>query len=533
MTYSRGINASDATLTKNRLASVCPSTGMCVTCTEGCPGLCEVGKSAYRGRESIYPQPFGRITTASQKDYPIDLSHFNLMGTLLGARGCKAGPDRSNFLSADTTLEIGKCKPITLNLPVIVSALGSTRVARENWEGLAVGCAISGTLLTIGENVCGMDPDAEFIHGKVTRSPEMERRVRLFREWQEGSGDIVVQENMEDARLGVLDYAIGELGIECVEIKWGQGAKSIGGEVKLTDLESALLLKRRGYIVLPDPEDPLVQDAFKAGAFREFERHSRVGMVSYDAFLERVEHLRRSGAKNVFLKTGAYRPSDLAFAIKCASDARIDLLTVDGAGGGTGMSPWRMMNEWGIPTVYLLALLTSYMEKVREQGGFVPHVAINGGFALEDQILKGLALGAPFVRVVGMARGPLAAAMVGKTIGASLKTGRLPDVVGRYGEDLEQIFSSYIELKRRYGQETSRIPPGAIGLFTYLDRIQYGIRQFMCGMKKFSLPEISRDDIAALTEEASRLTGIPHVRDLDTGLSCEILSKKRPSLQEV
>jgi signal transduction histidine kinase len=29
----------------------------------------------------------------------------------------------------------------------------------------------------------------------------------------------------------------------------------------------------------------------------------------------------------------------------------LDLLTVDGAGGGTGMSPWRMMNEWGIPPV--------------------------------------------------------------------------------------------------------------------------------------------------------------------------------------
>ena len=40
--------------------------------------------------------------------------------------------------------------------------------------------------------------------------------------------------------------------------------------------------------------------------------------------------LRNLGAKHVFLKTGEYRPADLARAVKYASKARIDLLTVDG-----------------------------------------------------------------------------------------------------------------------------------------------------------------------------------------------------------
>ena len=114
------------------------------------------------------------------------------------------------------------------------------------------------------------------------------------------------------ARLGSPEYAVEKLGVECLELKWGQGAKNIGGEVKLKTLDRALELKRRGYVVLPDPEDPVVQKAFKEGAFKEFERHSRLGMVEYDNFMKSAEYLRKIGAKFVSLKTGAYRVADLA-----------------------------------------------------------------------------------------------------------------------------------------------------------------------------------------------------------------------------
>ncbi len=75
MSLSR-INATAATLTKNRTeGSVVPTSGMCVTCVDGCIGMCEIGKSAYRGHEVIYPQPFGVITTAGEKFYPVDYWH--------------------------------------------------------------------------------------------------------------------------------------------------------------------------------------------------------------------------------------------------------------------------------------------------------------------------------------------------------------------------------------------------------------------------------------------------------------------------
>ncbi|HHY97134.1 MAG TPA: FMN-binding glutamate synthase family protein [Firmicutes bacterium] len=523
MSYSKGINSSAATLTKNRVpGSVCPATGLCVTCVDGCTGLCEVGKSAIRGREVIYPKPFGTMTTGSEKDYPVDLSHFTIMGTAAGAWGIEADSDKALFPAVNVETQVGGCgepglsaRPIKLKIPFFVAALGSTRVAKDNWDGLAIGSAISGTILTIGENVAAMDPDAEIKGGRVVNAPDLARRVKLFKDWQDGYGTIVVQANVEDTRLGVQEYAIEKLGVEAVEIKWGQGAKDIGGEVKLPTLERALQLKSRGYVVLPDPEDEEVQAAFKRQAFKEFERHSRIGMVDHESFISRVNELRRAGAKYVFLKTGAYRPVDLARALAFASEARIDLVTVDGAGGGTGMSPWRMMNEWGIPTVYLESLVYQYLSYLDSRGAFVPDVAIAGGFVLEDQVFKGIALGAPYIKAVAMARAPLTAVMVGKTIGGLAAKGKLPGDLKDYGETVEDIFMSAFELRKKYGKDFARIPEAAIGLYSYFDRVAYGLKQFMCGARKFAINYISRDDIAALTEEAASLTGIPYVTELD------------------
>ncbi|MCD4784671.1 MAG: FMN-binding glutamate synthase family protein [Candidatus Eremiobacteraeota bacterium] len=511
------LNATSATLTKNRTGEdISPCSGMCVTCVDGCIGMCEIGKSAYRGPEIIYPQPFGIITTASQKAYPIDFSHFNINGTAVGAQGIEADSDVAIFPNVNLESKLGRDGGIKMKLPFVIPGLGSTNIAKNNWDGLAIGSAISGTILTIGENVCGMDANSVIADGRVVHSEDLARRVKLFKDWQEdGYGAIVVQANVEDTRLQVHEYAISELGVEVVELKWGQGAKDIGGEVKIRNIEKARLLRNRGYIVLPDPRDPDVAEAFAKGTFREFERHSRVGMVTEESFLKRAEELRELGAKYIFLKTGAYRPADLARAIKYSSLAKIDLLTIDGAGGGTGMSPWRMMNEWGIPTIELISLAYQYADRLAKKGEYVPDIAVAGGIILEDQILKGLALGAPYTNFVGMARAPLAAVMVAKTIGERIEVGDLPVYIERYGRSVEEIFITATELKKKYGADFKKIPASAIGLYTYYERLAQGIRQFMCGLRKFNLSLISRDDICTLTREAAEVSGIKYVMDVD------------------
>jgi glutamate synthase domain-containing protein 2 len=255
--------------------------------------------------------------------------------------------------------------------------------------------------------------------------------------------------------------------------------------------------------------------AFEKGSFKEFERHSRLGMVEEESFMNRVEELRRAGAKYVFLKTGAYRPADLARAVKYASKARIDLLTVDGAGGGTGMSPWRMMNEWGIPSVEIWALTYQFAHQLAKAGEYIPDIVFAGGITFEDQIFKALALGAPYVKAVGMARGPMAATMVGKTIGKRITEGQIPVYVERFGSSAEEIFVTAPELKRQYKERFNEMPTGAIGLYTYFRRLSQGLRQLMAGNRKFSLGYITRDDIAALTQDAANISGIPYILDVD------------------
>ena len=512
MSFSKP-NRSAATLTTTRVTPA-PGSGICVTCVDGCEGPCEIGRSALKGREVIYPLPFGKITAGSEKDYPVDFSHFNIQGTAVGAVGIEADSDKATFPAVDTTTTVGADNSIKLKFPVFTGAVGSTEIARINWEEVAIGAAISGVLVVVGENVCGMDPNAEFSNGKIAKSPEMERRVDSYRKWYDGHGGIIIQANVEDTKLGVPEYVIEKLGVEIFELKWGQGAKDIGGEVKLPSIERALQLKDRGYIVLPDPTNPAVQKAFKTGGITEFERHSRLGMVDEDNFYKSVEKLRSVGAKYVTLKTGAYRPADLARAIKYASNAKIDLLTIDGAGGGTGMSPWRMMNEWGIPTVQLECLTYRMCQRLASKGAYIPPIAIAGGLSLEDHLFKAIALGAPYVKAICLGRAILTAAMVGKTHGKLMA-----EKMELEGEDVEEgyirLFAVGSELKERFGKDFSKLPAGAIGLYSYIDRLKQGLQQFMAGARKFALKYIDRNDIVALTKDSAEISGIPYVMDSD------------------
>ena len=516
--------ANDVLETRNRSRNVAPSSGICTRCVESCAGNCDVFKASFRGREVIYPGPFGDITAGSDKKYPVDYSFLNIMGYALGAKAIdEANPDRAIFPEVDTCTVYGHTHPVRMRMPIFTGALGSTDIARKHWKSFAVGAAISGISVVVGENVCGVDPDLQLsADGKVVRSPEMERRVKVYKEWQEDFGDIIIQLNVEDTRYGVAEYVVRELGVETIELKWGQGAKCIGGEIKIRDLDQALGLQKRGYIITPNPSDPTVQAAFRDGAIKEFERHSRLGFVKKEEFLRMVEYLRRTvGVKRVTLKTGAYGFRELAMAVKWCSEARVDLLTIDGSGGGTGMSPWRMMQEWGVPTFYLQVMAHECAQKLATRGEWVPDMAMAGGFSTEDHIFKVLAMGAPYFNAVCMGRALMIPGFVGDNIESVVRGGRdavrhwdkLPNTVSRYGETPEQIFVTHSALKDKYGDRMKEMPLGAMALYTFVDKLKTGLTQFMAGARSFRLDTVKREDVMALTEEAAKISGIKYVMD--------------------
>jgi hypothetical protein len=70
-------------------------------------------------------------------------------------------------------------------------------------------------------------------------------------------------------------------------------------------------------------------------------------------------------------------------------------------------------------------------------------------------------------------------------------------------------------LKERFGNDFGKLPPGAIGMYSYIDRMRQGLQQLMAGERKFALQYIERGDLVALTREASEISGIPYVMDSD------------------
>ncbi|HUU89169.1 MAG TPA: glutamate synthase-related protein [Candidatus Glassbacteria bacterium] len=511
-------NANEATFTFNRSKNVAPSSGICSKCIDGCKGGCEIWLSSFRGREVLYPGPYGEMTAGADKNYPVDYSHLNIQGYARGAKGLpegvKAGSDTAVFSKVNTETEYGWEKKVKLKIPLFTGALGSSEIARKNWEHFAIGAAISGITLVCGENVCGIDPNLELDNnGKITKAPEMDRRIEIYNKFHEGYGELLVQMNVEDTRFGVAEYVSAKHGLDTIELKWGQGAKCIGGEIKVKTLKRATELKKRGYLVSPDPDLRENQLAFNDGAIKEFERHSRLGFVTKEGFLEEVDRLRGLGFKRITLKTGAYSALELAMALRYGAEAKLDLLTIDGAPGGTGMSPWPMMNEWGIPTFYLQSLTYQYCEKLSGRGIKVPDIAMAGGFSSEDGVFKAIAMGSPYVKAVCMGRGLMIPGMVGKNIANWIKSGTLPKSVSKYGNTVNEIFVAYEEVKEKYGSKINEIPMGAIGIYTYSQKFKVGLQQLMAGSRNFKISEMSRKDLMALTEEAAKISGIAYVMD--------------------
>ncbi len=504
---------------RTRVEDSCES-GLCPICVADCPVFCEVSKSALRGREVLYPRReyFGNSTAGSPKDFGFSFSDFQIQFECRGAQGIEADADKVIFPNVSIKTKWGN---IEQKYPFILPGLGSTYVAKRNWDGLAIGAALAGISITIGENVVGMDPYAKFanhsLYPKVIDTEDMKNRVEKYREFWDGKhGDIIVQKNVEDTRLSVFDYVMSNLEVNSLEIKFGQGAKAIGGEVRLESLERAQLLQSRGYLVFPDPSDPVIIEQWKAGLIPDFERHSRVGLSSTEDVLEEIDQVRSSGAKNIFIKTGAYRPAATAWILRLGIEGKVDGMTFDGAGGGTGMSPVSMMNEGSIPTAYLEALIVGCLDMIKNKNpnATIPSIAIAGGIANETQIFKALAMGAPYINCIAMARAPITAAMKSKYIGevidkkeatpAMLKNLGFPKDKDPKSLTLSEAFVEYDGLNRIHNGHL--VPPSAIGVYTYFaSKLGIGLKQLLAGVRKFKLNLLDRQDIAYISQRAKEV----------------------------
>jgi hypothetical protein len=201
--------------------------------------------------------------------------------------------------------------------------------------------------------------------------------------------------------------------------------------------------------------------------------------------------------------------------MKIASEAKINAVYFDGAGGGTGMSPVPMMDEMSIPTVYLEAIVLRCAQMLKKKGRYVPDLIMAGGFINESQIFKTIAMSnfgeGPFVKAVLLGRSPLTAVMKASYFKQLSDEGKLPKTFAdRYGSAPDKFFIATPELKEKYGARFKEIPWEAVAQYTYLsDRIGVGLKQLLAGARKWKLELLNRNDLMSLSEFASKVTGIP------------------------
>ena len=135
------------------------------------------------------------------------------------------------------------------------------------------------------------------------------------------------------------------------------------------------------------------------------------------------------------------------------------------------------------------------------QGAFIPDIAIAGGFSTEDHVFKVLAMGAPHTKAVCMGRALMIPGFVGKNIEMWMQEQRPAQVrLASSATTKEEIFVTYETLKAKYGAEVDKFPLGAIGVYTYSDKIKVGLQQLMSG----SAQHAARHDHAATTSWRSR-----------------------------
>ncbi|MGB8454977.1 MAG: glutamate synthase-related protein [Anaerocolumna sp.] len=506
MSYSKELAT---TFTDTRLRTpnnLCEVSGMCSTCSDDCTGICEIGLSAVRGGEATYPYNTSNQQFASEKKYPFDYSHFNINGRVFGAIGAEEDSEKVNVNSVNLSCEIGYDKKIKLKAPIILPA-----IAKLNWRDYYSGAAIAGVIAVIGESAIKSDVELQHDNkGKVLYAPLLNEMVHCFRKYDRGYGDIVLQVNADDIAVGTPEYALANCDIKTLEIKLGQGAKGIQHFAPVYSYDEAVSLKKKGYLIEPDPLDDNVKKEYFNNEFSYFIQYGRLPMWNEGIIAKMVNRYRCLGAENIFFKMAGYDIEDIQRVLQIASDNKIALVTFDGAGGGTGHSPCKMMNEWGHPTIELEKIVCEIINDLKNEGKYIPAIAIAGGITMEDNIFKVLAIGAPYVKVAGIGRGAMAAAMVAKNIGEMIEKGNVPPKYRCYGEKSDDIFREEKRIKKMYDNIKDKIPLGAIGVYSYIDRLSTGLRLFMTLNRKFDLKYINQKDVIPLTNDAKR-----YIKDLE------------------
>jgi len=234
-------------------------------------------------------------------------------------------------------------KPLTLDIPLLVSDMSFGALSREAKIALAMGAELAGTGICSGEG--GMLPE------------EQQANSRYFYE-------------LASARFG---YSIEKVArCQAFHFKGGQGAKTgTGGHLPGNKVDAAIA-EVRGI----EPGEPAISPA----TFPD---------LHTPADFKRVADEVREAAGGIpigFKLSAQHIEDDIDFAL----EASADYIILDGRGGGTGAAPTLFRDNISVPTIPALARARRHLDRASPDTTLI----ITGGLRTPADFAKALALGA-------------------------------------------------------------------------------------------------------------------------------------------
>ncbi|MEV6917282.1 glutamate synthase-related protein [Amycolatopsis sp. NPDC051106] len=273
-------------------------------------------------------------------------------------------------------------------LPLYVSAFGSTRAGSSLAVAVSAQAGALGIPMVIGENVVptsGSRSEADAVRGLTAR-------LLAYTDALPGaSGGVVVQQSTEDADAEVwnLVYSAPEAqplldsGRLAFELKVGQGAKPGLGGMAIVDSTAATVSTGRYRSA----------DVLRDG--RRVLRCATPGTFTEEILRQQIRFMRNNYPRaRVWVKLPPGRDVGGAAAVAWAAGA--DAVTVDGAEGGTGWAPEVALEHLGLP-------LAECLRRIETGPGCL---LVSGRMWEGARVVKALALGA---RAAGLGRAALLA----------------------------------------------------------------------------------------------------------------------------
>ncbi|MDA8345201.1 MAG: FMN-binding glutamate synthase family protein [Thermaerobacter sp.] len=254
---------------------------------------------------------------------------------------------------------------------------------------------------------------------------------------------------------------------DAIEIQVGQGAQA-GAPIR-TAAENVDKNMRSAYGLEPG------KDALIDGRFKEVDSPEDLRTL--------IDRLHEEYPVPVGVKLAA--ADTIEDDIERLMDAKPDFICIDGAEGGTHGGPIILQDDFGLPTMHAIARADKHLRDLGLRDGVTLIAA--GGLHSPGICLKAIALGAD-------------ACYLGTTLMLAIASDQVIQAL-----PWEPPYSLFLETGSRKGSFSVEEGAQRAGDFlqSSAQELDFGLR----ALGKSAVAEVSREDMIALTPEASRLTG--------------------------